>query len=323
MIKPGSLIKDFRDRFNKVLMFYFPVSANYWDTITPCQITKGISAIGQYYLDFRSKYPYPGNFSEKGIPLYQIDNEREIFNPTVICQYALGLYDWMSDKGFKDEKLNDQFFTLADWLVQNQQQLNNGYGWYLNYDIPDYNIHAPWISALTQGEAISVLCRAFSLSKTNTYLDAAERALIPFEYHVVDGGLYNYFNDVMIFEEYPCQKPNIVLNGWIFAIFGFYDLSLLSLNPAAKKFYEISLDSMEKIIDYFDVNYWSQYNLYHYPDLYLSSFKYHSLHIEQLKALYLISNKEFLKKTYTRWQYYNSKFSFRSKALFKKLFQTD
>jgi hypothetical protein len=323
MNKPGSIVNNIYSHISKVLIFYFPVSVSYWDTLTRCQINNKITSIGKYYLNFRAKYPYPGNFSTNGIPLYNLSDGKEIFNPTVICQYALALFDLMADKDFADKDLNNQFFAQSDWLVSNKRQLRHGQGWYLNYNIPEYVINAPWLSALTQGEAISVLCRAFFLSGKDEYLEAAEKAIIPFEYDVVDGGLCNYFDNIMIFEEYPSQKPNVVLNGWIFAIFGFYDLYLLSSNQTAKKLYDISLDSLEKIIDYFDVNYWSQYNLYHYPSYYLTSYKYHNLHIEQLKALYIISNKDFLKKTYTRWEYYNSKYSFRTKALFKKLFQNN
>jgi len=287
--------------------------------MTPCQISSGVNAIGKYYLNFRSKYNYPGNFSVNGIPRYNLTYEIEIYNPTVICQYALGIFDLLSDKRSEDKVLLEKFIAQSDWLVDNQQKLDHGYGWYLNYDVNIYKIKSPWISALTQGEAISVLSRAYLLSKNNKYLDTAEQAIIPFEYKVSEGGLYNYFNDILIFEEYPCNKPNVVLNGFLFAVFGFYDLYLTNSNQIAKKLFDISLISLEKIINFFDAKFWSQYNLYNYPGTYLASYKYHILHIEQLKALYYLSGKEFLKETYKRWEYYNSRFSSRSKALLWKL----
>jgi len=315
----AQIVPTFFNQCGKMLEFYFPFLASYWDTITRCQINDKVSTLGRYYLDFRPKYHYPGKFSKEGIPLFQVSNDTEIFHPTVICQYALGIFDFLLDGNYADEKLKERFFTQVNWLVQHKQKLDHGYGWYLNYDVPEYRLKYPWISALTQGEAISVLCRAYLLSNDNKYLDCAESALVPFEYSVREGGLLNFFNGVRIFEEYPSQKPNIVLNGYIFAVFGLYDLFLTNSNPIAERLYNNSIESLLKIINYFDIKYWSQYNLYYYPDLYPASYTYHNLHVEQLKALYIISKEEIFNNYYHKWKSYNSNFLYKSKALLKKL----
>lgn len=319
MKKAGTPASNFYYGLSKVLMYYFPGVATYWDTITPCQIKGNLSSPGKYYLDFSSKYFYPGNFTKEGVPLFKLNEDIEILNPTVICQYALGIFDLNNDKEFTETGRYKKFLIQADWLVANGQPLRHGLGWYLNYDIPEYDLKSPWISALTQGEAISVLCRAYLLKKEQKYLDCAEQALIPYGYNISEGGLRNYFNNIPIYEEYPSEKVNIVLNGFIFALFGFYDLYLTNSNKSAKKLFDTGLESLEKIIHYFDVKYWSQYNLYYFPKDYLASYKYHILHIEQLKALYFLTKKDFLKDAYKKWQSYNSRFCYRSRALFNKL----
>ena len=62
-------IRDIKNFFNKALVFFKPGSANYWHTVTNCQITSRPVKLGQYYLDFSSKVDYPGIFDLNGIPL--------------------------------------------------------------------------------------------------------------------------------------------------------------------------------------------------------------------------------------------------------------
>ncbi len=305
--------------WRKILEFYFPFLASYWDTITPCQINDKVLVLGRYYMDFRSKYYYPGRFSRGGIPLYQVSPGIEIFHPTTICQYALGVFDFLLDGNYTNEELIQRYFAQVNWLVEHKKKLTHGYGWYLNLDIPEYKLKAPWISAMTQGEAISILCRAYLLSKDISYLDCAESALGPFKYHVGEGGLLNFFKGVRIFEEYPSQKPNVVLNGYIFAVFGLYDLFLTNSNPIAERLYNISIESLSKIINYFDLNYWSQYSLYYYPNLFPASYAYHNIQIEQMKALYFISGNEIFNDYSNKWKNYNSNFLYKNKALLKKI----
>lgn len=220
---------------------------------------------------------------------------------------------------FTDKSLNEQFLTQADWLVENQQNLVNGAGWYLKFEVPEYSLNAPWISALTQGEAISVLCRAYALSKKEIYVSAAERAFIPFQYCVKDGGLINYFKEIMILEEYPSTRVNVALNGFIFAIFGIYDLYLTNQNNLAKDLYDLCIGSLIKVIEFFDLGYWTRYNLYHFPVINPASCKYHNLHVEQLKTLYFLTGNDYFKQYYERWKFYYSNLSYRNKALYKKL----
>lgn len=307
------------EQLNKVLMFYFPSLATYWDSITLCQVENKVTNFGRYYLNFESKYYYPGNFSSNGIPIYKLNSNKEIYQPTVICQYALGIFELLNKKNFEDKKLNEQFINQANWLLNNQINLKYGASWYLNFDVPEYGLKQPWISALTQGEAISVLCRAYWITGKNIFLNAAEKALMPFQYNVSEGGLRNHFENIPVYEEYPSRKTNAVLNGFIFSLYGLFDLYLVSDNSSAKELFDQGIESLIKLVKYYDTGYWSQYNLYRYPQKYLSSYKYHILHIEQLKSLYLITSNKIFYNYYTRWDSCNKSLKKKTKALIIKL----
>jgi hypothetical protein len=307
------------EQLNKALMFYIPSIATYWDSNTACQIESESSNLGKYYLDFSSKYYYPDNFSGEGIPLFKVNSALDVYQPTVICQYALGIYELLERKRLDDRDLAKKFFTQADWLIKNKSALNHGVGWKLNFDISDYELKSPWISALTQGEAISVLCRAYKLSGKEIYLKAAESAMEPFLFDVSEGGVKNYFREIPVYEEYPSTRANVVLNGFIFSLFGIYDLYLTNNSTLAKEIFVQGIRSLLSLLAYFDTGIWSLYNLYRFPGKYLASYKYHRLHIEQLKALYILTSETVFHDYYNRWRLYSKSFRNRTKVLLLKL----
>ena len=314
-------LKDLQNYFNKIAVFYFPEKAGYWNSITPCSIDKRPQNLERYYLDFSSKVAYPGSFSLQGIPLYSFQGKGLIEHPTVIAQYAFGIYELLFSKNFIDNDLMAKYLNLADWFAANNVEVKGGKGWWINIEYyPEYKLKNPWISAMAQGEAISVLTRAAKLFQNENYERLAIEALGPFQYEVKSGGLVNYFKNIPIYEECPTpDKPMAVLNGFIFSLFGLYDLFLLNGNSKANALFSQGIDSINKILPYFDVEHWSQYYLFDFPKKYYSSFTYHILVTEQLKALYYLSDDNRLLEYHEKWKSYSNSFFNRSRALVKKI----
>lgn len=308
------------DRLRKVLVYYSPIFTNYWDVPTECIISSHITSIGEYYLNVRARYCYPGTFDKTGIPLYKIGSKStEIYHPTVISLFALAIFSFIKEKEFKAESLIESFITQADWLINNQFMLSHGSGWNLNLDINSYNLRSPWISAMTQGCGISVLSRAYHLTKKEEYLSTCLNAIMPLHYNVSEGGLINYFQNELIFEEYPTSRTNAVLNGHIFALFGIYDLYLISRNESVKELFDKGVAALKNLVKYFDLGYWSRYSLYDYPLKNPANYSYHILHTEQMKALYFITQDTFFLKISQQWKLYSAGFSKRSMAVIKKV----
>ena len=275
--------------------------------------------IGKYYLDFSSKVNFPGKFNNNGIPLYSHFGQSHIISPIVVCQYAFGLYELYIRSG-NGLEYRDKFLVQADWLVENSVDWDSsGKIWYINYDIPEYGLKSPWISALSQGESISVLTRAYKITSDEKYLTIAEKALLPFEVYVKDGGLLNEFEGNIIYEEYPSPVKIVgVLNGFIFSLFGLFDLTLSIDSVRAQSLFKDGIDSLLKLIKYFDIKYWTRYYLFDFPNKYSSSFTYHRLVTEQIKALYLITGEEIFNRYYVRWNNFSIKYVNRIKALVNK-----
>ncbi|MCJ7691304.1 MAG: D-glucuronyl C5-epimerase family protein [Clostridiaceae bacterium] len=313
-------LKIFKNYLNKILIFNFPFKAGYWNTITHCSISEKPKILGKYYLDFSSKADYPGEFSEKGIPLFSYTGLPLIEQPIVIAQYALGLYEMLENKDFMDEELRNKFLLTANWFETNQVNVKGGKGWYIYKLYPEYGLNKPWISAMTQGEAISVLTRASVLTKNYQFEQLAIEALGPFESNVKDGGLINYFNSIPVYEEFPSpHKTSGVLNGILFALFGVYDLVLLNKNQRAQNIFEKGVDSLKKLVPYYDLNYWTRYYLFDYPKKYTSSFTYHILVAEQLKAMFYLSGESIFVEYAEKWIECSKSFFKKNRALFEKL----
>ena len=173
---------------------------------------------------------------------------------------------------------------------------------------------------MAQGQAISVLTRASLLDGSKNYEQLALEALGPFNFEVKDGGLINYFNSISVFEECPTpNKPMVVLNGFIFALFGLNDLILLNGSETAKQLFAKGIDSLNKILPFFDIKHWTQYYLFDYPHNYYSSFTYHILVTEQLKALYHLTGDINILKYHEKWHGYSKSYINRTRALIKKV----
>ena len=312
--------KKFLDLLNKVRVFYKPESANYWHTITPCNITQKPSEIERYYLDFRSKVDYVQSFDINGVPLFEYLNEiPRTYHPIAISQYALGLYDVYCENNFENDEIRNRFLTQANWLCNNASINGNGAIWYFNYPDFRYGIKPKWCSAMAQGEAISVLCRAHRITGNDFYIKTAELALLPFFINVKDGGVRNNYKGTVLFEEFPTSEVTGVLNGFIFALFGLNDLFLTSNNERAATLFNEGICSLKNLLKYYDLGYWSRYDLFKFPLANPASYTYHELHIEQLKALYILTKEKIFSEYSEKWKQYDKGMSKKTRALLNKI----
>jgi hypothetical protein len=166
-----------------------------------------------------------------------------------------------------------------------------------------------------------VLTRAYKLSGDNSYLELAEGAIKPFLIEVKNGGLLNFFNSYPIYEEYPSPVRTVgVLNGFIFSLFGLYDLKITTGSENAKKLFERGIESLLKLLPFYDTGYWARYYLFDYPKSYVASFTYLSLMYEQLKALYFITDEKIFLDYSIKWEGYSKNTFNKLRALGKKIF---
>src|SRR5437867_9939081 len=173
--------------------------------------------LGEYYMLFRSKADYSGDYDQAGVPLLNYHGilGRQ-YNPIAIAQYGLGNFNLY--KQSSDPVRLARCLAAADWLVANLETNGKGLSvWHHHFDW-EYRtvLKAPWYSALAQGQGISLLVRAGQETGRSLYFDAANRAFEAFLTSVDQGGVSceDESGDIW-FEEYIVSPPTHILNGLI------------------------------------------------------------------------------------------------------------
>jgi heparosan-N-sulfate-glucuronate 5-epimerase len=279
--------------------------------------------VGEYYMPFLQKAQYAGPFDDCGIP--QLDYRGVVgrqYNPIAIAQYGLGNYNlWRrTDK----EEHRSKFIRVADWLVSNLERNRAGLPVWMHHFDWDYRdrLMAPWYSALAQGQGISLLVRAHDATSNPLYMEAALDALEAFKVPVREGGVV--FTDLkgqLWFEEYIVDPPTHILNGFLWASWGIYDLSI-SGNADAKKLFDASLQTLKQELPSFDTGYWSLYEQSGTLLPMTASHFYHRLHIAQLRVHHRLTAESIFEQYADRWENYlqspwKQRRALASKAAFK------
>ncbi len=241
-------------------------------------------------------------FNEKKIDFIPMVKYRNVlvYNPVIIAQYGLGslqLYEIT-----KKEEYKKIFMNTLNWFSNNYiEKKDLGYLWIYDYDNKWYDVKKPWISAMAQGEISSCFIRGYLLTKNKSYLELAEKSFISMIIPVEKGGLARINTDGIWLEEAPSKNPSYILNGFIFAIFGIYDLFMITKK---KIYYDVltsSINRLKKDLKKFDSKYWSYYDLMYKV---LAKSKYHYIHINQLKTLYDITSDNLFLKYYEKFSNY-------------------
>lgn len=264
-------------------------------------------SIKGYYNDMTEKVLKGKKLQIGEFPLVVTENGENILFPTAIFQYGLGAFDLYIELG--NLFYYDLFISMADWAVDHKNQ--NGAWDNFSFIYPKN----PY-SAMAQGEGASLLLRAYSVTNNDIYykaaLDAIDFMLEPLE----QGGTSLYVGDKLYFMEYT--QKSVVLNGWIFAIFGLIDLCKISDDNKYTLKLNQTLITLQNVISDFDASYWSYYNQ---DKSVISSRFYHDLHIALLRVLYNLSNISKFEEVSRNWYLYAQKSKNRIKAFLIKVIQ--
>ena len=270
---------------------------------------------GDYYVDFSAKANYKYLFDEKGVVLLDYKGKVGVqYNPCAIAQYGLGLYScYLKDKNIE---LIAKMESQAEWLCNNVKEDRNGIGRLeYNFGMGDYaqNANEPYISAIAQGQAVSFLLRVGVLLNKKRYLEVAESIYKCFCFNITEGGVVNYDSEGRVYlEEAITEKISCILDGFIYAMFGVYDYYQYTHDAIAKQLFEACCKTIKTRIQEFDLGFWSRADCYlEKPKMPASKF-YHNVHIQQLKALFVLTNEEVYEIYAEKWDRYqrNSFFCF-------------
>jgi len=168
------------------------------------------------------------------------------------------------------------------------------------FDFPHtYPVRAPWSSAMAQGEIVSLLVRVGAETGSEALMDAAALAAGP----LLDPAseLLTRTPQGLVLQEYPTEPVSHVLNGWIFALWGLYDLGCTGDGPAAAAFRSGAETLARRLHLYRTWPGWSRYDLFPHPVVHVASPFYHALHVAQLEAMQCLYPCEEFARHVERW----------------------
>jgi hypothetical protein len=258
-----------------------------------------------YYVDLSVKASAPARPPDGGLP-------------AAVCQWGLGAYE--RHLAGEDGDWLAAAVSSGEWLLREQSRSGSDEGgWVHRRPMPHtFALEPPWLSALAQGQGASLLVRLHLETGRGEFAEAAKRALLPLAVPSGEGGVQALLDGHPFPEEYPTDPPSFVLNGAIFALFGFHDVATGLGDEGAKKTFRDGAAALAASLDRWDTGYWSRYDLYPHPLANVSSAAYHRLHIDQLRALHMLAPHPEFEETAARFERYRASRRARARAFAAK-----
>lgn len=260
--------------------------------------------LGPYYIDMRpaiihyTNSIYNGKFDENGVPMIGIEQDKVVYSPINIAQFGFMIHSEYLET--KEEHLYETLLSCIDVLERIKTEDETQAVWWHNYYEVKYKINPPWASAMAQGEVISFYLRMYQLINNENLLRTAQKA---YRFLQLEGGektvrRYDAAGNLWL-EEYPSNPPSYVLNGFVYALFGLFDLYRITGRTDVKDDIDSCLETLKTNLHRFDAGYWSRYDLlkgelvrYYYQK---------NVHVPQMDVLFILSGETIFKLYRDKW----------------------
>ena len=266
-----------------------------------------------YYNDLRSVAREYGSALEAHGWLDLLMHRRSKLWPVRLTQLGLGAWQLFQDTDDQGDWAS-VVQRICTWAVTDM----DAHGRIAHeLDMPHtYPIAAPWHSAMIQGQLASLLVRASSMSGHDYLQEQSLRACASLMDPAL--GLCAATEHGIVLEEYPADPPPHVLNGWIWALWGFYDVG--AFHDDARRAFEQGCATLAALLPAYELaSGWTRYDLYPHPLVNVASPFYHQLHIQQMDALHVMTGDLRFAEAAERWQRAFDRRSVRAIATIRKV----
>lgn len=274
---------------------YFTGEAKYWK-LNSAFFSEG--GFPHYPLSFRDRL-YQGhylNFDSDGIPMFPSKTGELVHFCTGMCSFAFA--NWEEYIATGEKKFAEEVVKIADYLMGFAEKREDGSVMFMDYD--NDKRENPVACAMNQGEAISVLCRAYYYTQNTAYKAFAIRAFAPFTKEYGHSGVSRQIEGI---GHWFLEGGKVILNGHNYASFGLYDLYNVSKDELVKEWFDKGTSSVANALPEFDKGNWSWYWID--KPKYIASGMYHNLHICQLQALQQITGNKIFDRYVNKFEGYS------------------
>jgi heparosan-N-sulfate-glucuronate 5-epimerase len=268
-----------------------------WPSVRPYRLFDGrAEELGPYYVSFGR------------------DRRSGLRHPIAILQFGLEQHTrW---KRLGDRRARELFLATAEWAVA-QQRVSFGVRGSYESPFPSKRYGcAGFRSARAQGEAISLLLRAYQETGGLVFLERAIDASVPLTVDVREGGVLWRSGDDVIFEG-VAGVPGHILCGWICALWALFELSRTVNLDHIADLHRRSLSTLEKYLPSYDSGTWSYDNLLATTPVCfrrVATVQRHLLHVAQLDVLVSMNKSELFAVVAERWRRYSASLEGRLQA---------
>jgi heparosan-N-sulfate-glucuronate 5-epimerase len=270
------------------------------------------SRLRGYYIDFHPKTLSDGAWPPEWL--------QEGYGYVKLAQVALGHFERYVSTGDADALHFAD--SAAAFFVTTQQPRGSADegGWYHQFPYAHRaQLRPPWLSAMAQGQAASLLLRVYLETGREELAHSALLAMRPFDRPVERGGVTSVIGSSLFAEEYPTTPASHVLNGAVFALWGVRDVAETLHDASVRLLHDDLLSGLVSTLPRFDLGTWSRYDLYPKPPVNIASSFYHRLHISQLQALALLYGDSAFTKAEGRFVSYEQRAALRFAAFMRKV----
>lgn len=218
--------------------------------------------------------------------------------PTLLAQQALGHFDRHLD-GAPGAAVS--CVAAAGALLSSAREEDGALVWQYEAPVTKYGLDPGWRSCMAQGQAASALLRAHLITGDDRYVDAAVSAA-----NGIRGEIVTHHPDAgPVLQECPTTPPSHILNGWLFGLWGLWEVATVAADTRARSLFEASSGALARLAPEYDTGWWSRYSLFEplAPDL--AKPFYHRLHAVQLEATHRLTGLDVLGAVARRFASYD------------------
>lgn len=269
------------------------------------------SRLRGYYIDF-----HPKTLSDAAWPPAWLQAG---YGYVKLAQVALGHFERYVSTGDADAlHFADSAATFFVATQQPPGSADEG-GWYHEFPYAHrVALRPPWLSAMAQGQAASLLLRVYLETGREELADSALLAMRPFDRRVEQGGVTSVIGTNLFAEEYPTTPASHVLNGAVFALWGVRDVAETLQDESVRRLHDDLLTGLVSTLPQFDLGTWSRYDLYPKPPANIASSFYHHLHVSQLESLAALYGDAVFATAAERFASYEQRTTLRVAAFMRK-----
>ena len=227
--------------------------------------------------------------------------DEAVYNQIFIIQYGLISHD-LIQSGIEVEINKKQLEKCINWMEANEEECGNCIVWRNHYSDERYGLKPGWVSGMYQGQAMSLYMRyGQMIGEDAKYTEKARRIYKFFQIKYEDGGVRRMDSQNHLwFEEYPSSSASFVLNGFIYTLFGIYDLWRVTNDTEVKATIDQCLETLRHSLHKYDSGYWSVYDQLKKE---LATKYYHkNIHIPLMEILYGLTQDVIFLQYKERWE---------------------